>query len=127
MKRSAALATVALLLALGDGAAAQELQRRVVFPDASVAPIAGIARPEPPLRPLMGTVAEAGDEVGLWKSVAIGAAIGGVAGGTAGYLLYPNLIDPWFTRPQWVGITAAQGALGGAAVGALVALVRRKL
>lgn len=124
--RSRSGAMVALLLAVAGPAGAQEVRQPLVFPEAPAPAFGGTVAPALPISDLQ-EIDEAEGDGSFWKPIAIGAAAGGVAGGTAGYLLYPNVVDAWFSRWQWTGITAAQGALGGAAVGAVIAVFRRVL
>ena len=125
MKVAVAVQTVALVLAGVSGVGGQEVRRAGDFPELGSPVIAETTSPR--VLPLPQFQTAAADQPGFWKSAAVGAGVGAVAGGTAGYLLYPNAVDPWFTRWQFTGVTAAQGAVAGAAVGALVALLRRTL
>lgn len=125
MKLLVAGQTVALLLAGVTAVGGQEVQQVVAFPEASVPIIAETTSPGTFSLPDLKTATA--DEPSFWKSVGIGAGLGALAAGTAGYVLYPNVVDPWFGRWEWTGVTAAQGAVAGAAVGAVVALVRRTL
>ena len=61
----------------------------------------------------------------VWTAAAVGAGAGAVVGGVAGYVAYPNLVDPWLTRGQHTALSAAEGVVVGAGVGVAVALIRR--
>lgn len=64
-------------------------------------------------------------KMSAWKVVGITAATGAVLAGAAGYMLYPNMLDPWLTRVEHTAVTAAQGAIVGAGLGGVYIIARR--